>query len=119
MEALNAANESQKELGELVRPVNDALYVLRGKWKLPILIALTHSNKRFGEIINTIPGITDRMLSRELRELEVNLLVIRMAADSNTTKVRYAITEHGKSLHNVVLELSKWGAVHRKIIVSR
>lgn len=119
METLNAGNESQKELQKLIRSVTDALYVLNGKWKLPILIALTYNHRRFGELANEIPEITDRMLSRELRELEANLLVTRSPLDLNHTKVMYAITNHGKSLHTVVLELSKWGVQHRKVIMGK
>ncbi|HEY9049384.1 MAG TPA: helix-turn-helix domain-containing protein [Ohtaekwangia sp.] len=119
METLHARNEKQKEVKRLIRSVTDALYVLNGKWKLPILIALSHNHRRFGELSNDLPEITDRMLSRELRELETNLLVSRRAADDNRTKVLYEITEHGKSLHTVVLELSKWGIQHRKVIAGK
>ncbi|HEY8896766.1 MAG TPA: helix-turn-helix domain-containing protein, partial [Niastella sp.] len=56
-------------------PVQDALQVLNGKWKLPILVSLSFGNKRFGEIAKDIPKINDRMLSKELRELEMNLLI--------------------------------------------
>ena len=108
MENLNGLSENQKNLLKLIRPVNDTLYVLNGKWKLPILIMLTDKDKRFGELADDLVDITDRMLSRELRELEANLLVCKKAAESNPAKVVYTITEHGKSLHTVVLELSKW-----------
>jgi len=119
MEILKARNEKQKELQKLIRSVTDSLYVLSGKWKLPILIALSHIPRRFGELSNDIPEITDRMLSRELRELETNLLVTRRSADLNQTKVMYEITDHGKSLHTVILELSKWGIQHRKVIAGK
>ncbi|MDP9076749.1 MAG: helix-turn-helix transcriptional regulator [Bacteroidota bacterium] len=111
-------SETPKELQALVRPVTDTLYVLNGKWKLPILIMLTDNDKRFGELADDLAGITDRMLSRELKELEANLLVCKKKAAYNPAKVVYAITEHGRSLHNVVLELSKWGTAHRKLIAS-
>ena len=116
MEPSDPGEESPKELHYLIRSVTDALYVLNGKWKLPILISLSYNQKRFGELANDIPDITDRMLARELRELEVNLLVERKPIDSNPAKMVYGITSHGKSLHTVVLELSKWGIHHKKII---
>jgi DNA-binding HxlR family transcriptional regulator len=57
-------------------------------------------------------------LSRELKELEANLLVCKKTGESKPAKIVYAITEHGRSLHTVVLELSKWGTAHRKLITS-
>jgi DNA-binding HxlR family transcriptional regulator len=117
METLTTEYFSQKKLREMIRPVTDTLYVLNGKWKLPILITLTFYNRRFGELAKDIPQITDRMLSRELRELETNLLVTKVF-DTNPTKVLYSITDHGKTLHNVIVELSKWGLEHRKAIIS-
>lgn len=116
MEASATGEKSPRELHYLVRSVTDALYVLNGKWKLPILISLSYNQKRFGELADDIPDITDRMLARELRELEVNLLVTRRPVGSNPTKMMYEITSHGKSLHTVILELSKWGVHHKKVI---
>ena len=99
-----------------VRPSADALYVLSGKWKIPILISLTFGNKRFGEISKDIPKITDRMLSKELRELESNLLVKRTVYDSIPVVVEYSLTDYGHSLDNIISELSQWGIQHREKI---
>ncbi len=104
-------------LGKL-QPVTDALYVLNGKWKLPILISLSFGNKRFGEMAKEIPKITDRMLSKELRELEMNQMVKRTVYDSVPVVVEYSLTEYGKSLDSVINELYKWGTQHRKRIMS-
>ena len=65
----------------MLLPVTDAMNVLSGKWKLPILISLSFGDKRFGEMAREIPKITDRMLSKELRELELNQLVKRTVYD--------------------------------------
>jgi DNA-binding HxlR family transcriptional regulator len=100
-----------------IQPVADALYVLNGKWKIPILISLTFGTKRFSEISKDIPKITDRMLSKELRELEMNQLITRTVYDSFPVTVEYALTEYGKSLDNLILELGKWGVQHRKRII--
>jgi DNA-binding HxlR family transcriptional regulator len=56
------------------------------------------------------------MLSKELRELEMNLLVKRTVFDSVPVKIEYSLTEYGKSLHDVIIELHKWGVQHRKMI---
>jgi DNA-binding HxlR family transcriptional regulator len=103
-------------LCDMIQPVADALYVLNGRWRLPILMSLIYGNHRFTDIARSIPKMTDRMLSKELRELEINLLINRTVIDAVPVKIEYTITEHGKSLHTVIIELSKWGIYHRQII---
>lgn len=98
----------------MILPVRDALDVLHGKWKLPIIISLTLGSKRFGEIAREIPKITDRMLSKELRELEMHGLVKRTVHDSIPVIVEYSITDYGHSLDSVIIELRKWGSEHRR-----
>ena len=100
----------------ILKPVRDALDTLNGKWKLPIIIALTFGEKRFTEIAQEVQGITDRMLSKELRDLELNGLVKRNIKDSYPVKVTYALTEHSKSLHTVIESLKNWGVLHKKAL---
>jgi DNA-binding HxlR family transcriptional regulator len=107
---------NQSECQSMIRPVNDALDVLNGKWKLPIIIALSFGNKRFSEMSKEIPKITDRMLSKELRDMEVNNLVKRTVYDSIPVVVEYSLTEYGHSLDTVIVELRKWGMEHRRRI---
>lgn len=101
----------------MITPVRDAIDVLSGKWKLPIIIALGFGNKRFGKLAKEIPGITDRMLSKELRDLELNQLVKRTVYDTMPVTVEYSLTDYGSSLDKVVDELRKWGMQHRKRIM--
>ncbi|OMP30749.1 helix-turn-helix domain-containing protein [Mangrovimonas xylaniphaga] len=103
----------------IIQPVQDALYVLSGKWKLPIIISLTFGNKRFSEIAKEIPKISDRMLSKELRELEMNHLVKRKVYDSIPVVVEYTLTDYGKTLDTAIEELYKWGKEHRKRITGK
>ena len=98
----------------ILKPVRDSLDILSGKWKLPIIIALTFGDKRFTEIAGEVHGITDRMLSKELRDLELNGLVKRNIMNSYPVKVTYALTEHSKTLHPVIESLKNWGILHRK-----
>lgn len=107
------------ECKALLLPVRDALEVLNGKWKLPIIISLSFGAKRFKQISNEINGITDKMLSKELKDLEMNQLVKRTIYDTFPPTVEYAITEHGRSLNKVISELSNWGNKHRKKIIGR
>jgi len=97
-----------------IQSVSDTLYVLSGKWKLPILVVLGTGSKRFGQMTKEIPNITERMLSKELRELEQNQLVTRTVFDSVPIVVKYSLTEYGHSLDKVIEELKIWGMEHRK-----
>jgi DNA-binding HxlR family transcriptional regulator len=107
------------ECTDMIRPVNDALEVLNGKWKLPIIISLSFGNKRFSEMSKEIPKITDRMLSKELRDLELNQLVKRTVYDTFPVTVEYSLTDYGDSLDKVITELRKWGTQHRKRIMRK
>jgi DNA-binding HxlR family transcriptional regulator len=100
-------------------PVRDVLEILSGKWKLPIIISLLEGNKRFSEMGREIEGITDKMLSKELRDLEANQMVKRTVYDEVPVVVEYSITEYGKSLQSVIGEMWKWGTQHRKRITGR
>jgi len=99
--------------------VRDALEVLSGKWKLPILIALSTGEKRFRQITNEVVGITDKMLSKELKDLEMNQLVTRTVLDTFPPTVIYARTEHSDTLSDVITALRDWGWLHRQKIISR
>lgn len=99
-----------------MKAVQDSLYVINGKWKLPIIISLTFGNKRFTEIARDIPRITDRMLSKELQELELNMLVERVADEISPSVTRYKLTPYGKTLDPAIQELYKWGINHREKI---
>ncbi|MDB5119339.1 MAG: transcriptional regulator, HxlR family [Sphingobacteriales bacterium] len=97
--------------------VQDALEVLNGKWKLPILLCLTFGERRFRQIAKDIGGITDKMLSKELKDMEVNKLIKRTVLDSFPPTVIYSVTDHGKSLKPVIDELAIWGNKHREEII--
>ncbi len=100
-------------------PVRDALDVLSGKWKLPIIVALFFGNQRFKELAREVKGITGKMLSKELKDLETNLLVKRTVFDTSPVTVEYSLTKYGKSLEKLIMELYKWGAEHRKKIIGK
>ncbi|MEQ8554978.1 MAG: helix-turn-helix domain-containing protein [Cyclobacteriaceae bacterium] len=98
-------------------PIQDALEILSGKWKLPILIALMFGVKRFSDLSREIPRITDRMLSKELKDLEMNKLVKRTVYDTFPVTVEYTMTEYGQSLKKVIEALGEWGEKHREKIM--
>ncbi len=98
--------------------IRDALEIFSGKWKIPIIGALTfYEDCGFKELERLIAGITPRMLSKELRELETNLLVKRTVRDTRPVTVRYSITPYGRSCQAVIDALHEWGLNHRKKIM--
>jgi DNA-binding HxlR family transcriptional regulator len=103
----------------IMLPIRDALDILHGKWKLPIIASLLFGNRRFKQMANEIPGITDKMLSKELKDLEMNHLITRTVYDEYPPRVEYSITAHGLSLRPLLLELKDWGSKHRKEIMGR
>jgi DNA-binding HxlR family transcriptional regulator len=111
--------KSSKECIEFIRPVRDVLDIINGKWKLPILIALSLGNRRFKELERDVEGITPRMLSKELRDLEVNQLIIRKVYDTIPVTVEYSLSEYGKSLDHVIVALRTWGQNHRNKLFGR
>jgi DNA-binding HxlR family transcriptional regulator len=110
---------TQEECLKAMLPVRDSIDVLSGKWKLPILITLMGGKKRFNEFSKEIPGITDRVLSKELKELEAHQLLTRTAHETFPPTVEYAITEHFDSLGNVIAAMREWGLSHRKRIIGK
>lgn len=114
-----ARSDSHSECLGILVPVRDSLEVINGKWKLPIIVALTFGPKRFRQIAKEVNGITDKMLSKELKDLEMNKLIKRDIYDTFPPTVEYSITEHGQSLRKVINELRDWGIKHRKKITGR
>lgn len=97
------------------RAIQDTLEVVGGKWRIVILAALHERPYRFGELAKQI-GITPRMLSRELQDLEMNRLVDRTVLHTKPISVEYAMSEYGQSLGSVIMALKEWGENHRRII---
>ena len=97
--------------------IKDALEALEGRWKLLILFALSSGTKRFKQLSKEVSGITDKVLSKELKNLEANQLIKREVHDTFPPTVEYSITEHGMSLEKVMDELHFWGLQHRDKII--
>jgi DNA-binding HxlR family transcriptional regulator len=109
---------SATECSRMLLPVKDALDILSGKWKLPIIISLSFGKKRFKQMQREIPGITPKMLSKELKELEINELAERKVYDTVPVTVEYELTPYGKTLKPLIGELHQWGSKHRKRILA-
>lgn len=104
---------------EEVRALQDTIYVIGGKWRLPIINSICNGNKRFREIERSIPGITTRMLSRELREMELNKIIKRTVNPDSPVLVEYESTEYCVTFGDIILEMIKWGMEHRKMITKK
>jgi DNA-binding HxlR family transcriptional regulator len=110
---------SGAECTKMLLPVKDALDILSGKWKLQIIVALTFGKKRFKQLQREIPGLTPKMLSKELKELEMNELATRHVYNTSPVTVEYELTPYEKTLKPLIGELHNWGAKHRKRIIAR
>jgi len=115
-----AITEFQEEQKKRMRAVQDSMDVLNGKWKIAIISSICcYKKRRFSDILNDIEGISNRMLSKELKELELNQLVKRTVLDKQPISVQYELTEHGNTLQTIISNLQDWGIVHRKKIVGK
>lgn len=93
--------------------VDDALEILVGKWKPIILLhLLQEGTKRFSELKRSLPGITQKMLTKQLRELEAEDIIQRVVYPQVPPKVEYSITEYGTSLEPILEAMHEWGTKH-------
>ncbi|WP_316736732.1 helix-turn-helix domain-containing protein [Pedobacter aquatilis] len=86
-----------------------AISLIGGQWTLGILSTLITGRMRFGEIRNTIPQITERMLTLELRKLEQNKIITRTVYAEVPPRVEYELTPIGYKLRSIIQELDSWG----------
>lgn len=112
--------EFQKEYKREMMAVQDSMDVLNGKWKISIISSICYYNKRrFSDILNDVVGISNKMLSKELKELEINKLIKRTVLDTQPITVQYELTEHGLTLQTIIKNLTEWGIEHRKEIIGK
>ena len=116
---MNQVKREHSECTGILRPVRDALDVLNGKWKLPIIVALSSGSMRFKELQRTISEITPKILSKELKDLELNDFVSRKVYPTIPVSVEYSLTPYSQTLDKVLGELRDWGLQHRKRIFSK
>ena len=95
-------------------PVETALDVLAGKWKILILWYLRSQTQRFSELQRLMPRITQKMLIQKLRELEDDGIVLRTVYPVVPPKVEYSLTSYGETLKPIIKQLYLWGEVHKE-----
>jgi DNA-binding HxlR family transcriptional regulator len=109
-----AAKKAYCECLETVKPVRDALDVINGKWKLPIIISVSVGNERFTDIQDSIPGITPKVLAKELKELEQHKLIKRVILNEYPVKIIYKSEAYANTLTPIIYALKDWGLNHKK-----
>ena len=109
----NSVNHKERLLG-----MNDAMDVLSGKWKIQLIGTLIFKGKmRFMDLLREIDGIAAKMLSKELQDLESHRLITRTVLQTKPITVEYEITDYGKSLRPLIIEITDWGINHRREIM--
>ncbi len=97
-------------------PVENALKLIGGKWKIPIIHHLSKKKLRFGQIKKVLNQITQQMLSKQLKEMEVDGLIIRKVYSVVPPKVEYSLTDFGKSVLPILDSLYSWSVKKNKVI---
>jgi len=100
-------------------PVETTLHVISGRWKTVILFHLFDGTKRFSELLRAMNGITQKMLTQQLREMESDGVVRRRVYPQVPPKVEYSLTSLGQSLKPVVEAMCRWGLRHNQVTARR
>ncbi|TMA66426.1 MAG: helix-turn-helix transcriptional regulator [Deltaproteobacteria bacterium] len=100
-------------------PAEFTLAMIGGRWKIPLIFHLLAGAKRFSELSRELTGVSQKMLTQQLREMERNGLVERKVYAQVPPKVEYALTSLGRSLKPVVDAMCQWGELHGAQTASR
>lgn len=99
--------------------MGDALYAIGGKWKLKIIIALLNGKLRFNELQRQVTGISAKVLSNELKEMEMNGFICKVPVEDAKHVAEYELCEYSHTLGDVLNALTAWGKMHRAKITGR
>lgn len=99
---------------QLILGLSDTMNAVSGKWKLPIITALFRGKNRFKDLQENIERITPRMLSKELKELEINGILTRSVDQQTPNLIEYNLTISGHKIIDVIDAMIDWGIAHRK-----
>ena len=107
-----------KDCSQKILAISDTMEILNGKWKISIIACLCYRPMRYSELLKEVKGISGKMLSRELKDLEINELINRKVLNTAPVAVEYQITEYGESLKQLTSTIADWGFLHRERIIS-
>jgi len=99
-------------------PVELSLSIIGGKWKIPIIWGMKDGSQRYGELKRSLPKVTHKMLTQQLRELEADEIINRKVYPEIPPKVEYSLTLLGKSVIPVIDLLREWGEEYRSVFVN-
>lgn len=102
-----------------LQAIDDTMDLLSGKWKISILARLGYKPMRYSALLKDLNGISGKMLSRELQELEINGLITREVSATKPVAVTYANTSYGMSFGVMMDCMADWGLKHRDRITNR
>ncbi len=108
----------KKDCSSTILAISDTMEILNGKWKVSIIACLCYRPMRYSELLKEVWGISGKMLSRELKELEMNELIERNVLNTAPVAVEYRITDYGKTLKQLTGTIADWGHIHRQRIIS-
>jgi DNA-binding HxlR family transcriptional regulator len=115
MEPVSSAEVQEKAANGAVCPhFHHAIELIGKRWTGAIVCALTEGSMRYRELGKAIPGVSDRLLSQRLRELEDEGLVERQVEAGSPVRVTYSLTEAGQQLDPVLSELKSWARRWKK-----
>lgn len=100
---------------ETVCPSDVFLQVIKGKCKTTLIVLIKKGRNRFSEMNKTLPTISERMLARQLDELEKDGIITRKVFAEVPLRVEYYLTEYGESLYPIINNMRKWGYRHLEI----
>jgi len=93
-------------------PVSYTIEMIGGRWKTIILYQLRYEPLRFGQLKKMLPLITEKMLAQQLKQLEIDRLVVRDAKEIIPPHVEYYLSESGKTLLPILTSMAEWGQIH-------
>lgn len=107
-----------KECSHKILAISDTMEILNGKWKMSIIACLCYQPMRYSELLKEVKGISGKVLSRELKDLEMNELIQRKVLNTAPVAVEYRITDYGKTLKQLTNTIADWGFIHRQRVIA-
>ncbi|OBW43347.1 putative HTH-type transcriptional regulator YtcD [Chryseobacterium sp. MOF25P] len=112
-------NNVTEDCKKFLMGINDTMDIIGGKWQLYIIASLYNESRRYSEILKELSGISGRILSMELKNMEMNHIIRRRNIEAQPQTFSYELTDYGQTLKPVIHLISDWGIEHRREIVGR
>ena len=111
------AAKDAKVLCREVLSITDTMDVLRSKWTVEVLTAIVCGNTRFKDIQEAVHGVSEKVLTDRLRQMQEDRLIERHECYGYPPRVEYQLTDHGKRLFVIAYRMTEWGTEHRHLIL--